>query len=348
MKNTIRKIFISTGILIALCIAVILFQNTFDMTVTSVQIPTSKGNLQGSLVLPKAPEGKVGLVIFIHGDGPADASYNGQYEPLWEELAKHGYASLSWSKPEIGGSSGNWLEQTMEDRALEANEVIDWAKTLPEIDTDRIGLWGASQAGWVIPKIVQKNPTIAFQILVAPAINWIDQGLYHTLSQIKKDGKSLKEQIKAQEKYEWSVSMLEKNANYQEYHNSDNADKDLSEDRWNFILKNYQSDSTEDIQHFYSPVKLFLGGRDIHVDSNNTKEVYEKMVPGELLNVTLIPTTDHYMLKAPLVDSKSLTVLTALFAPRQLADKTYHEEIIQFLHSIDASHKANSVKKAFP
>ncbi len=63
----------------------------------------------------------------------------------------------------------------------------------------------------------------------------------------------------------------------------------MTKDRWSFILKNYKSDSTEDIRHFYSPVKLFLGGMDINVDSQNTKAVYEKEVKASLLSVTLIP-----------------------------------------------------------
>lgn len=75
------------------------------------------------------------------------------------------------------------------------------------------------------------------------------------------------------------------------------------------------------------------------MDSANTKEVFEKEVPKELLSVTLIPTTDHFMLRAPLVNSKSLTFITALFAPKKLADKTYYEEIVHFLATIDQSKK---------
>lgn len=335
MKTKRSKIISVLGIFIILCVGIVLFQNTYDMKVTSVQIPTSKGSLNGSLVLPEKIEDNVGLVIFIHGDGPADASYNGAYEPLWEELAKEGYASLSWSKPGINGSEGNWLDQSMEDRATEAVEVINWAKSLPEIDGKKIGLWGASQAGWVIPKIVQLDKSIAFSILVAPAVNWVDQGLFNTLGRMKKEGSSLAEMEQAKDDYQWTLSLLEKNTTYQEYQRDERAEKGISEERWNFIIKNYQSDSTEDIKHFYSPVKLFLGGQDINVDSNNTKEVYEAVIPKELLSVTVIPTADHSMLRASLVDSKWLTVFTAIVAPRQLVDERYYNEIREFLRSLN-------------
>lgn len=50
------------------------------------------------------------------------------------------------NKPGIGGSSGNWLEQRMEDRAQETIAAINWAKALPMIDTQSFGLWGGKSS----------------------------------------------------------------------------------------------------------------------------------------------------------------------------------------------------------
>lgn len=333
MKKRILKIFTALFMVMIILVGIILIQNDFKIEEKAVDIKTSEGTLKGILVLPQKLSNKAGLVVFIHGDGPADASYNEQYKPLWEELAKEGYASLSWSKPGIGGSEGNWLLQSMDDRAMEANEVIEWAKTLPEIDNNRIGLWGASQAGWVIPKINQLNKNIDFNILVAPAINWIEQGKYNTLKQLEKKGATKDEIIEKEKEFENELELLKKGVSYEEYVKEVGRKEAVSEDRWTFIKKNYKADATEDIKHFYSPVKLFLGGKDINVDSQNTKVVYEKEVPSELLKVTLIPTTDHFMLKASLVDSKIKTFFVGLFAPREFADKEYYKEIKEFLKS---------------
>lgn len=326
---------ITSIVLIAiLCLSIILIQNNFQFNSKTVTIPVSDGTLSGKLILPKDLKTKAGLVVFIHGDGAANASYNHQYEPLWELLSRQGYASLSWSKPGVDGSTGNWLNQSMDDRAKEAEDVIKWARKLPEIDKNKIGLWGASQAGWVIPKIVQLDNNIAFNILVAPAVNWLDQGLYNTIAELKKEGKSSELQKKAIADYKWSVSMLKRNVPFKEYSTNSRADKDMTKDRWNFILKNYKADSTKDIQKFYSPVKLFLGGKDVNVDSENTKKVFKKEIPQNILSISWIPTTDHFMLKAPLVNSKVLTTLTAVFAPRELADQKYYDGIKEFLSSI--------------
>lgn len=334
-NKEILKYFTALLIVAFILVGVILIQNDFKIAEKIVDIKTSNGILKGTLVLPQKIADKVGLVVFIHGDGPADASYNEQYKPLWEELAKQGYASLSWSKPGIGGSDGNWLLQSMDDRANEANEVIEWTKTLPEIDNNKIGLWGASQAGWVIPKIVKLNKNIAFNILVAPAINWIEQGKYNTLKELGKKGATKDEIFKKEKEFENELELLKRDASYEEYKKAVGEKDTVSEERWTFIKKNYKEDATEDIKYFYSPVKLFLGGKDINIDSENTKEVYQKEVSSKLLDVTVIPTTDHFMLKASLVDSKIKTFFVGLFAPRELADKQYYKEIEEFLKELE-------------
>lgn len=73
----------------------ILRQNTFNMVEQAVEIHTPQGKLTGTFVLPKHYLDKLGLVLFIHGDGPIDASHDDGYKPLWERLASLGYASLS-------------------------------------------------------------------------------------------------------------------------------------------------------------------------------------------------------------------------------------------------------------
>lgn len=132
---------IITGLLLALGLFV-LKQHSYEMIEKKIEIETPQGKLTGTLILPQNYSGNVGLVVFVHGDGPINDSYDDGYKPLWEKFASVGYASLSLNKPGIGGSSGNWLEQSMEDRAQETIAAINWAKALPMIDTQSIGLWG--------------------------------------------------------------------------------------------------------------------------------------------------------------------------------------------------------------
>lgn len=322
-------------ILLLFCIAggVIFYKNSFSMVEQAVEIPSPEGKLTGTLVLPKNYSEKLGLVLFIHGDGEIEASHHDGYKPLWERLASLGYASLSLNKRGINGSEGSWLNQSMDDRVQEAREAIAWAKTQSIIDEKRIGVWGASQAGWVIPKLAAKE-RLAFNIIVSPAINWLSQGKYLTRTQMEKDGFSETE-IQGQEAYNQQVrKLLKKNAPYEEYVKFAQKNNVLPRERWTFISKNFSSDATNDLSNFTSPVLLLLGEEDIHVNVKETEMVYRKTVTPSLLTVVVFPNTEHSMLSTKTADSQFRAVLISLFAPRQITVEGYMDQIEQFLKKI--------------
>ncbi|MGN7764369.1 alpha/beta hydrolase family protein [Paenibacillus sp. 22594] len=331
-----RKIGISLLVGVLLCAGAVLYvfqQNSFDMREQSIEIASPQGKLTGTLVLPKNASGKLGFVLFIHGDGPINASHEDGYKPLWERLAAQGYASLSLNKRGIDGSAGNWLGQSMDDRVEEARQALAWARTQPMIDPSRIGVWGASQAGWVIPKLAGKEP-LAFSILVSPAINWLTQGEYNTRMQMAKDGYS-GEEISAQVAYEQQIKeLLAKNATYEEYVKAANKEDVMSRDRWTFVSKNFSADATDDLQHFNSPVLLLLGEEDVNIDWKETEEVYRREVSPSLLTVKVFPGTEHSMLTTRTADSRLRAVMISLFAPRQITVKGYMEQIVDFLQKL--------------
>ncbi len=313
--------------------AYVLHQNTFAMDEKAVVIESPQGKLTGILTLPKTYKDKVGLVLFIHGDGPIDATHNDGYKPLWERLASLGYASLSLDKRGIGGSEGNWLDQSIDDRVQEAQQALVWARQQPIIDTDRIGIWGASQAGWVVPKLADKEP-LAFSILVSPAINWLRQGEYNTRSQMVKEGRSsdeIEQQVKADNKVK---ELLKVGASYNEYVRFVGKKDTMSRERWTFVSKNYTADATEDIANFNSPVLLMIGDHDGNVDVKETEMVYrERLRPYELLRVKVLPDTEHSMLPTKTADSPIRALLISLFAPRDITKKGYMDEITDFLQN---------------
>lgn len=234
-----KKIMISMMIIVLLFGGAglyILEQNSFDMVEQAVEIQTSEGNLTGTFVLPKNYTNKLGLVLFIHGDGPIDATHDDGYKPLWERLASLGYASLSLNKRGMNGSEGNWLHQSIDDLVEEARQAIAWAKEQPMIDEKQIGVWGASQAGWVIPKLAKKEP-LAFSLLLSPAINWVSQGQYHTRKNMVIDGYSEAE-IQDKEAYDQQVlTLLQRQASYEEYVKIARENNLMAKDRWTFVGK---------------------------------------------------------------------------------------------------------------
>nr|WSX47958.1 alpha/beta hydrolase [Streptomyces sp. NBC_00974] len=299
---------------------VVLWQNSYDMDEQRVSIRHGGHTLNGVLATPKDGRERHGLVVYVHGDGPVDATHEDGYKPMWEANAKAGYASLSWDKAGVAGAPGDWLGQSMDDRADEAAAAIAWARARPDIDGDRIGLWGASQAGWVLPKVAAKTP-VSFVIAVSPAINWLQQGRYNLLAELRADGASEARTNAAIAKSDTTRGLLERQATFEEYVEAMGGDADgMTADRWRFISKNYTADATQDLRALHGvPVLLALAGHDINVDTADTERVYRKVLEaGGAMTAKSYPDAAHSLLKQSIEQSDLKITLTALFSPRSL------------------------------
>ncbi len=142
----------------------------------TVTFQHSENSVVGTLSLP-AGRAPYPVILFVHGAGPTTRHWS-YYEPMRDEFISRGFATLIWSKPGVDESTGDYLTQSVEQRA----EVVEAAMThiaeRPDIDPDRIGLWGVSQAGWVVPTIASHRD-VAFMIMMScPAQNPLNQTLY--------------------------------------------------------------------------------------------------------------------------------------------------------------------------
>lgn len=133
-------------------------------------------HLEASLRLPDS-SGQHPIVVFVHGDGPA---YRTDYQRIAETFLRAGYGCLIWDKPGYGESTGGFTYgQMFHQRAEVVAGAVGFLKTLPSVDTTMIGLWGISQAGFVMPLALKMTERIAFMIAVScPAMNSIDQMAY--------------------------------------------------------------------------------------------------------------------------------------------------------------------------
>ncbi|MBW2540979.1 MAG: alpha/beta hydrolase [Deltaproteobacteria bacterium] len=123
-----------------------------------------RNRLVGDLALPAGPPPHP-AVAFVHGSGPA--SRRSEYlESIAAEFLERGFATLIWSKPGVDESTGHYLKQTMAMRAEEVAAAMAQLAQRADIDADRIGLWGISQAGWVMPLVAARRK-VAFAISVS-------------------------------------------------------------------------------------------------------------------------------------------------------------------------------------
>ncbi|MFC7307144.1 alpha/beta hydrolase family protein [Streptomyces monticola] len=255
------------------------------------------------------------------------------YRSLWEANAKAGYASLSWDKPGVAGAPGNWLDQSMDDRADEASAAIAWARARPDIDRDRIGLWGASQAGWVLPKVAARTP-VSFVIAVSPAINWRRQGRYHLLAGLRADGASAARTRAAIARSDTTRRLLERRATFEEYVEAVRGDTDgMTADRWGFVSRNHTADATRDLRSLRGiPVLLTPAGQDLNVDTADTERGYRQVLGSSgALTVKRYPDAAHSLVKQSVERSDLKITLTALFAPRSLFAPGFLDDQRRFL-----------------
>ncbi|MDM4720373.1 alpha/beta hydrolase [Micromonospora sp. WMMA1363] len=339
-----RLLWVLTPALLALVLlgGVVVLAHRYDIREQRVEIQHDGLSLDGVLATPSTGDGPFGLVVFVHGDGPVDATADTFYRPLWESFAHAGYASLSWNKPGVAGSAGNWLDQTMADRAQEVAAALAWGRQHPSIDRHRIGLWGASQAGWVLPRVAAETPDLQFVIAVSPAINWLRQGRYHLLAQLRAEGAAAAEVDRALRRRERTLTLLRRGATVEEYRTTiDHPDDTMTADRWTFITRNHTADATDDLRAMRgTPVLLLLAGHDNHVDVTETETVYRQLLPAATLHVKHFPDADHRMVRHRIARSALRATLTALVAPRTLFADGYLTDQRQYLqHHTTASRR---------
>jgi len=135
--------------------------------------------LVGDLQFPER-EDPFPVILFVHGDGPNDRTSGGTYLPIMARMHQAGYATFAWDKPGSGESTGQLdHSNVVEQRAQIVLDAIDVMKARPDIIREQIGLWGISQAGYVMPRVLLASKDVAFIIVVSgPGMPGVDQGAY--------------------------------------------------------------------------------------------------------------------------------------------------------------------------
>ncbi len=152
--------------------------------VEEITFQSGEFTLVGELRTP-AGTGPFPLVIFVHGDGDANRTSFGYYLPIMERMLQAGYAVFSWDNPGSGESTGTISDyQRTQQHAQIVLEAIEVMKAHPDIDPDRIGLWGASMGGYVMSRTLLLSDDVAFMICQScGGMSGNDEFVYLTVAQ---------------------------------------------------------------------------------------------------------------------------------------------------------------------
>jgi dienelactone hydrolase len=140
--------------------------------------------LAGTLLLPEGA-GPFAAVVMAHGAGP---SLRDEGQAFSNFLAARGIASLTMDKRGEGESGGVYLGDFAGERAVAgyAADVVAGGRFLARqagIDPHRIGLFGGSQAGWIIPRAAaQSRNLFSFAVILSgPVVTQGESDYYASL-----------------------------------------------------------------------------------------------------------------------------------------------------------------------
>ena len=254
--------------------------------------------LVGHFLEPVNDKMAKGVLIFVHGDGAMTYDAEGYYDIIWQQLRDQGYAIYSWDKAGVGESTGNWLNQSMQDRQSEVLAAVKFIQQKYNFTPKNTGLIGFSQAGWVLPAIANKENNIGFMVGIGFASNWFEQGQYYTKTRLQLSGATAEQVDIALAINLSGEKFLDSRPSYVQYLKSA-GDDPMSKTRYHFVLKNYRSDAIQDYHNINIPTLLLWGDGDLNVDA---KQEFNRWQQAENKNnyveTQLIFNASHGMLKA--------------------------------------------------
>lgn len=139
-----------------------------------VTFATGQIVLAGEVTLPDG-DGPHPAVVLVSGSGDQlrDSELAGfrVFAVLADALADVGIASLRYDDRGVGGSSGDGLEATIEDRAADVVAAVELLRSRDDVDPGNIGLVGHSEGGLIAPIVANRSDGVAFvALLAAPAV----------------------------------------------------------------------------------------------------------------------------------------------------------------------------------
>ena len=280
-------------------------------TTEEITFESGKFHLAGELRRPLS-DSKYPVVLIVHGDGPATSTKGGWYFPMMECFLQADYACFSYDKPGYGRSTGEFSrERLRHERAQILVDAIELLKKHPSIDPERIGLWGISQAGWVMPLALKTTDDVAFMIAVScGGEDGIEQSAYLVGRQVLCAGYS-EDEARRMEKLFAACCKAQTYNQYAEVAKqlveNPAVPRDMitgvaPEQDWSPRAPDDEGffDPMEVIQHVGIPVLAFFGEKDTQVDPYQGKAAYEaalRKAGNTHFRVELMPGVDHDMIQ---------------------------------------------------
>jgi uncharacterized protein len=152
-----------------------------------VKVRSRGQELAVTISLPRWGSGPFPAIVFVHGSGPRRAQDS---RVVWRNLVPEGMVVLAYDKPGVGESTGSFQEvrtdtseQQLRGIADDVLACVEMLRKHPLVDSKRVGLFGGSQAGWIIPLAADVQKDIPFTVILSgPATSYGIEMYYSSLT----------------------------------------------------------------------------------------------------------------------------------------------------------------------
>ena len=281
----------------------------------------SSGNamLAGTLLIPSTT-GPHPAVVLLHGSGPQDRNgYLSIIRHAADHFARHGIAALIYDKRGVGSSTGDWATASFDDMAGDALAALTLLQGRQDINPKQIGLWGSSQAGWVMAKAASMSKEIAFIISVSAGgsgYTVAQQELYNVATEMRANGFSQDEinevlstrnllfdfvRTGTSEKYDAAIRKAQQNARMKDWLTPPSSEIDLKKrDLW-FLVLDVDFDPVPLWNQYEGPVLGIFGELDASTPVRQVVPIFAKALANRKntdFAIKVFPKAQHIILEA--------------------------------------------------
>ncbi|WP_101615524.1 alpha/beta hydrolase [Bifidobacterium margollesii] len=130
----------------------------------------STGEIQRAHVLIRSPKGvsakrDLPAAVFMHGAGYGTA--DNSFGDVAADLSSAGFVTATVDKPVWSTSD---IDRDYAGSAHAYGQVVDYLRSLPSVNPDKVGLYATSESTWISPYLVRDDGRIAFQVLLSPMV----------------------------------------------------------------------------------------------------------------------------------------------------------------------------------
>ncbi len=157
------------------------------------------------------------IVIFVHGSGGTDIRRENRYFDLRSRFTAIGITCVTWDKPGQGKSQGVFDDnQPLEESAQEVLDAIQWLRSEKVPGFKKIGIWGTSRGGWVVPIALSQDDGVKFWISVS-GVSAEDNKYYLVKSNLPIEGRSEEETEKLMKEWKRGREIFFQGGDYKSY-----------------------------------------------------------------------------------------------------------------------------------